>query len=112
MAADDGTATLKQAGRAFITAPVMITYPVAYTLANIIWALSGAFRSGWADSTIVGILATLLVTMGILIVDLGTTEPEEETNFWVKMMFTFFNFVLLVGGVLHIEVPALDVAQP
>jgi hypothetical protein len=101
----------KQVGRAFITAPVMITYPVAYTIANIMWYLGGFFVKGGNNSAVVGILATLIVSAGIFALDLLTSD-DEESNVRIKLLYAFFNFLLLVGGVLHIEVPALDVAQP
>ena len=98
---------VRQASRSFITAPVMITYPVAYSLANILWTLSGFFGKGLAASPVMGIVATLIVSVGILALDLGTAEEAEERDRLLKGLYFVFNFLLLAGGVLHIEVPTL-----
>ena len=108
---DGGLVAAAQAGgRAFITAPVMITFPIAYSTASVLWNVAGQIKPAWDTTHIeVGILITLLVSVAVLIVDLLTTEdPLSWKSFGLRDVYFLFNFVVLLAAELHIDVIPLD----
>lgn len=103
-------AAAQAGGRAFITAPVMITFPIAYSTASVLWNVAGQIKPAWDTTHIgVGILITFLVSVAVLLVDLlSTEEPLSWKSFGLRVVYFLFNFVVLLAAELHIDVIPLD----
>jgi hypothetical protein len=88
----------KTIANTLVREPLMITLPLAFALAGVIWKLPGG---GWSKSNFAALLAAFVISLLVWAADVFSLPADQQnrSTYLSRLIYVAFN-TLLVAGIL------------
>ncbi len=97
----------------FLNTPAALTFPVCTALITGFWEMLQAFGN-WATAPWVGVISALVISVGLYLIDIFHTQPQQprtRNDYIMRGVFAFFNWIALSGSIQLVKPVADEVVK-